>query len=136
MATATGQGQARIGLARQKFAGFGTFKFFRLFIWRALGWRWSFRRQGRHALDLIFLIIATHYLLHYVEPDANTQIETAVARTSPATSPVFANGSALGLGPIRRCAVVIVNAFLIGAIAPCRRIGSSICGGALKLLKG
>jgi hypothetical protein len=37
MATATGQGQARIGLARQKFAGLGTFSVSRLFIRRALG---------------------------------------------------------------------------------------------------
>jgi hypothetical protein len=37
MATPTSQRQAGIGLARQKFAGFGTFKFSRFFILRALG---------------------------------------------------------------------------------------------------
>jgi hypothetical protein len=68
MATAAGQRQARIGLARQQFAGFRRFAFFRFFILgrMALRRRCSGRWRGWNVLGLIitaywFPFVSTHF---------------------------------------------------------------------------
>src|SRR3954449_6314530 len=74
-------------------------------------------------------------MLHYFELK-QLGVHTTVREMHRQKSPCSPTGSALGSGPIGGCAVVIVNAFLVGAIAPRRRLGSGVGGGALELLPG
>jgi hypothetical protein len=74
-------------------------------------------------------------MLHYFDR-RQLEADTAVRAMHRQRSKCSPTGPALGSGPIGGCAVVIVNAFLVGAIAPRRRLGSGVGGGTLELLPG
>ena len=127
--------QARIGLARQKFAGFGSFSSSAFYLegaWLTMefppaGSARSGPDFSDHCHSLPAPLCRTEY--EYEDRDGGCS-------NFASNDPRVRQGVCVGIRPNRALRRVIVNAFLVGAIAPSRRIGSGISGGSLKLLTG